>query len=150
MAEAKMTQADCDRMKREKANKQTQLNNARSKNQQIDKKIEALREAYTKIIKKRESYRSLKDEEKKFLQGKKLDRKWKGSLYDAYNGTYAASVIQNGQSYYSYLDKQIMDKINSEINRLRNQKYSDTFLGNLQKGINDLDTKIRNFLNIKV
>lgn len=143
MSDDKQKQAEYSSLKRSKAAKQTQYNNAITFNSQIDEKIRRLKNAYSKMGQKKESYRQTKRQEKKTIDD---DYRWKGNNQAIIISQDGGKLKSADEKYYKELDS-IQDEINDEITRLRNMKYSDTFLGNLRKQINNLGTKIRNFFN---
>lgn len=127
----------------QKRRKEQELENARTKNRLIDAKIQRLQTAYKSIKIEYDSFFRAKQDQKRALTSK---RRWKGALKGAYDAKVEELKTAN-DAYYKEINRNIMDEINNKINELRKQKYSDSFIGNLQKGISDLGTKIKNWFN---
>lgn len=139
----KQKQAEYNNLQRTKTAKQTEYNNAVAFNNQIDEKIRRLKSAYSRMGLKKENYRNIKKQEKKTIDD---DYRWKGNNYTIVISQNGGNLKSSDEKYYREIDS-IQDEINNEITRLRNMKYSDTFLGNLMRQINNLGTRIRNFFN---
>lgn len=128
---------------RERVSKEQQLEDAKLKNNLIDAKIRRLETVYGYIKSEYNDFFHVKQNEKRALTSK---RRWKGSLKSAYDVKVEALKTAN-ESYYKEINRNIMDEINNKINELRKQKYSDNFIGDLQRKISDLKTKMKNWLN---
>ena len=120
------------------------ISNCRNKKTTVDEKIAALKEAKKKVaeIKKDISRQNATAE---YIFGY-LDS-WKGSNYNKYEEQVHSGLKEEYKQYYNGVDD-VLDAINDEITRLRNESYDlDNSLRWLQSKINILFNEIRNAMN---
>ena len=139
---------------RRRLNNQLERDNAklaecRATNQVLDEKIGRLREAYNTLGEIKSQYLTIKRNEATQLLERNPE-KWEGCKHYQYreerNNRYVDGIKNGSNDYYKDIDK-IQDAINMKICELENQKFSDSFIGGLIKGINSLRYQIQNLFN---
>lgn len=143
MGNKELSENEYRNMCRNRNRKQEQLTDAKRKNRILDEKIDRLYKAYKEIKEQYSNFEYIRKKEKKTLNETK---RWKGNNFNNY--ALVGENLKNADyKFDQYINHQILDEINNEINRLKKQKYSDSFLGNLARAISDLNTSIRNYIN---
>lgn len=120
------------------------IDNCRNKKTTVDEKIAALKEARKEVagIKKDISRQNATSEYIfGFLEG------WKGSNYDEYKEQVHDGLKEEYKQYHDGVDD-VLDAINDEITRLKNESYDlDDYLSWLKSKANILFNEIRNAMN---
>lgn len=120
------------------------IDNYKSKKITVDEKIVALKEARKEVAGIKKDI-SRQDATAEYIFGY-LDN-WKGSNYDEYEEQVHSGLKEEYKQYYNKVDD-VLDSINDEITRLRNESYDlDNSLKWLQSKINILFNEIRNAMN---
>lgn len=123
------------------------LEECRAKNRSLDEQIGRLRVAYRQVGEIKSQYLSIKTSESTQLINRNPED-WNGSKHGHYktDAIYVPAIDYGINEYYKDIDR-IQDAINMKICELENQKFSDSFLGDLVRGINSLRYQIQNLFN---
>lgn len=132
-------------MCRQSTRKKTELENAKTKNKQIDEKIRRLQKAYREIdsVYKHDLF-DLKQKQKRYIDDEK---RWQGSTKKEYYSSPGSDIKKEMENYYLSVNRDLLDNINKSISALKCQKYTDSFLGRLAREIIELNTSIKNYFN---